>query len=193
MTRHTQSLALAAGVLLLTACGSSSSKTSSADSQSASLGATTDDSTPSSASSGSGTDSGAETNAADVDVCALLSQTDANEVARAHGLDGSQTAATTYTLTATKQADTGIDPTSSCTFTIADEGAEGTVAFQVQPAAHFSVYATGTKVDGLGDEAYDDGSSTVVRVGDLMISAGEDSFQDDFTTDLLRKMVPKLK
>ena len=60
-------------------------------------------------------------------------------------------------------------------------------------AAHFSVDSTGAKVSELGDEAYDDGSSTVVRVGSLMISAGEDSFGDSFTTDLLRKMVPNLK
>ena len=114
-------------------------------------------------------------------------------VARAHGLDGAQTATTTYTLTAKKQTDTGIEPTSSCKFTIADQGAEGTVAFQVGSAAHFSVDSTGAKVSELGDEAYDDGSSTVVRVGSLMISAGEDSFGDSFTTDLLRKMVPNLK
>lgn len=197
MNRCTQSFALAAGAtLLLAACSSSSSKapagtaqspTVGAASQAASVGTSAGPSTAGSTSSGSGT------NPANVDVCALLTQADANAVARAHGLDGAQTATTTYTLTAKKQTDTGVEPTSSCEFTIADDGAEGTVAFQVGSAAHFSVYSTGTKVSGLGDEAYDDGSSTVVRVGSLMISAGEDSFGDSFTTDLLRKMVPNLK
>jgi hypothetical protein len=189
LTTCTPSLALAAGaVLLLTACGSGSPKAQSTDSQPPNVGASTaSSSAPSAASSGSGTNPG------DVDVCALLTPADANEVARAHGLDGAQTATTTYRLTATKQTDTGIEPTSSCEFTIADDGAEGTVAFQVGSAAHFSVYASGKKVDGLGDEAYDDGSATVVRVGNLMISAGEDSFPEDFTTDLLRKMAPHLK
>jgi hypothetical protein len=218
--KHTRPLAATASVLttataataialLLTACGSSGNSGDSADKTQVAKGGATDDSAGTSAaesgapgasgassasdgSAGSG-GSGSGTNPATVDVCALLSPADANEVARANGLDGAQTAATTYKLTATKQTPTGIDPSSSCEFTISDDGAEGTVAFQVASAAHFSVYSSGKKVSGLGDEAYDDGSSTVMRVGSLMISPGEDSFQEDFTTDLLRKMAPNLK
>jgi hypothetical protein len=132
-------------------------------------------------------------NPADVDVCALLTQADANDVAHARALDSQQTDATTYTLTSTKQTGTGIKPTSGCKFTIASSGAQGTVSFQVESASGFSIYSSGTKVEGLGDEAYSSLGTTNVRVGSLMISPGEDSFTQDFTTDLLRKMAPKLK
>jgi hypothetical protein len=33
----------------------------------------------------------------------------------------------------------------------------------------------------------------VVRVGGLMLSAGEDSFTDEFVVDLYRKMIPHLR
>lgn len=197
MNRCIQSFALTAvPAFLLTACSGSSAKAPAASAPSPTVDATSQAAnvgTSAGPSTGGSTSSSSAANPANVDVCALLTQADANAVARAHGLDGAQTTTTTYTLTAKKQIDTGIEPTSSCKFTIADDGAEGTVAFQVGSAAHFSVYSTGTKVNGLGDEAYDDGSSTVVRVGSLMISAGEDSFGGSFATDLLRKMVPNLK
>jgi hypothetical protein len=173
----------AAGVMLLAGCGGNSTKTLlPSAAQSDGFG---DSAGPASAT--------ATSDPADIDVCSLLSQDDAAAVARAHGLNGAQTAATVYTLTATKQTDSGIEPSSSCKFTIASEGAEGTVIIQVQSAKDFDLYSSGTKVTGLGDEAYRDQGSTVVRVGDLMISAGEDSFTDDFVVDLYRKMIPNLK
>ena len=126
-------------------------------------------------------------------MCSLLSQEDAAAVARAHSLNGAQTAATVYTLTATPQTDTGSEPSASCRFSIDGQGAQGTVAIQVQSAQDFAIYSIGTKVPGSGDEAYRNQGSTVVRVGGLMLSAGEDSFSDDFVVDLYRKMIPHLK
>jgi hypothetical protein len=181
---------LPVAALALAACGGGSSKTQSADSPQTNIGAGAE----SQPAVGSSDSSGSGTSPADVDVCALLSQADADSVARTHGLDGAQTDATVYTLTATKQTDTGIEPTSSCKFTIASQGgAQGTVVFQVGSAKSFSLYSSGKKLDGLGDEAYDNDGSTVMRVGDLMLSAGEDSLPDDFTADLMRKMAPHLK
>jgi hypothetical protein len=176
-------------MLALAACSSSAGTSSAAGSQPSGGGAVS----PHAASSRAPAGGRPGTNPAEVDVCALLSASDANQVAHAHGLDGAQTDATHYTLTATRQAGTGAAPSSSCKFTIASSGAEGTVVFVVTAAKDFSLYASGTKVDGLGDEAYDDGSATVVRVGTLMLAAGEDSFTHEFTTDLLRRMAPHLK
>jgi hypothetical protein len=183
VTLYTRSFALlAAGAFLLAACGGSDDAASN-DVQGDDFAL--DDST-------STTTSGR--NPADVDVCALLSESDANDVARARGLDGAQTAATTYKLTATKEVGTGIRPTSGCKFIIAaDEGAQAIVSFQVASAEGFSIYSGGTTIEGLGDEAYANQGSVVVRVDDLMLSPGENSATSDFATDLMRKMAPKLK
>ena len=170
----------AAGILLLAGCGGSAGPTSDA----AAVGGSS--TTPSSSAAG-------PADVSKVDVCALLSQEDAAAVARAHSLNGAQTAATVYTLTATPQTDTGTPPSSSCRFSIDGQGAQGTVVVQVQSADDFAIYSSGTKVDGLGDEAYRGQGTTVVRVGGLMLSAGEDSFSDDFVVDLYRKMIPHMK
>jgi hypothetical protein len=176
----------ALGPLLLAGCGGGSSGTSPTGVEQRGSGA-----------AGGGDSSGtaaADADAAKVDVCSLLSQEDASAVARAHGLNGAQTDATVYTLTATPQTDTSaLGGTSSCKFHIDGEGAEGTVVVQVQSAKDFGLYTSGTKVAGVGDEAYKAQGSTVVRVGGLMMSAGEDSFTDDFVVDLYRKMAPHLK
>jgi hypothetical protein len=179
----------AAGVLLLAGCGGNSTKASSPKTQQpgSAVAGLSDAST---APSGSAT---VTSNAANIDVCSLLSQDDAAATARAHSLNGAQTAATVYTLTATPQTDTGSEPSSSCAFSIDGQGASGTVVIQVQSAKDFAIYASGTKIPDLGDEAYRGQGSTVVRVGDLMLSAGEDSFTDAFVVDLYRKMIPHLK
>jgi len=178
----------AAGVVLLAGCGSSSKasapSTTRPSTEIAGLG---DTSTKPPASATPTTD------IAKIDVCGLLSEDDAAATARAHRLNGAQTDATVYTLTATPQTGTGSEPVASCKFSIDGQGASGTVVIQVQSARDFSLYASGTKVPDLGDEAYRDQGSTVVRVGDLMLSAGEDSFTDDFVVDLYRKMIPHLR
>ena len=178
----------AVGVLLLAGCGGSSGSSSAGSGQSAAVVAGTGDSSGQSSPAAGGKDP------ASVDVCSLLSQEDAAAVARDHSLNGSQTDTTAYKLTAKPQPSIDTPPTSSCEFTISSDGAQGTVVIQVQSADDFAaLYASGTKVSGLGDEAYREQGSTVVRVGGLMLSAGEDSFTDSFVTDLYRKMAPHLK
>jgi hypothetical protein len=176
----------AAGVLLLAGCGGSSGSSAAANGQdAAAIGG--DSSTGRSGSAGGGRDP------ASVDVCSLLSQEDAAAVARDHSLNGSQTDTTVYKLTATPQPKIDTPPTSGCEFTISSDGAQGTVVIQVQSADDFGLYSSGTKVPGVGDEAYRGQGTTVVRVGSLMLSAGEDSFTDSFVTDLYRKMAPHLR
>lgn len=137
---------------------------------------------------------GGRSRAGSVDVCALLTQADAAAVARERGLNGAQTAATKYTLKATKQTYTNSSvPTSGCAFSIDGEGASGTVVIQVMPGDLISSYTGGEKVAGLGDEAYDSGGSTVVRVGNLMMEAAENSFTNGFVVALFRRMIPRLR
>ncbi len=140
-----------------------------------------------------GADTSTSSRAGSIDVCGLLSPADADAVARERGLDGAQTADTQYTLKAEKQ-DYGSSyvPTSGCKFAISSGGASGVVEIQVVPADNFSLYSSGEPVPGLGDEAYRGMGTTVVRVGDLMLQAGENSFTDDFAVAMFRKMVPHL-
>lgn len=183
-------LVCAALVLTLAGCGGTSATvagtTASRPAISPPAGSTTD--------TGPAT-SGAASRAGSIDVCALLSPADAAAVARQQGLNGAQTAATKYTLTTKKVVDTSPGfPMSSCEFSIDGDGASGTVVIQVVPADNFSLYAgDGTKVSGLGDEAYDLGNSTVVRVGALMLQTSENSFGNDFVVALYQKMIPGLR
>jgi hypothetical protein len=177
----------AAGALLLAGCGGSTPSSTSVEQPETDVGGLDDSSTEPAAPAD------ADSDAANIDVCSLLSEEEAAATARAHGLNGAQTEATVYTLTATPQTDTGIEPSSSCKFHIDGQGAEGTVVIQIQSADGFDLYSSGTKVPDVGDEAYSVQGSTVVRVGGLMLSAGENSFTDEFVVDLYRKMVPDLK
>ncbi|WP_375479069.1 hypothetical protein [uncultured Jatrophihabitans sp.] len=191
MIKHAGSLLLVgAAAFALTACSSSSNTSSSAQAQLSRINAATKN-TP--ASSTASSPSGPKINPADVDVCALLSQADANSVAHAEQFDGFQDKSTFYKLTVTKQP--GSATTSSCKFSIkeAQGDAQGTVTFHVRSAASFAVPPDGQTISGLGDEAYDTGVSPVVRVGSVVISSDDNSFPDAITVALLRKMVPKLK
>ena len=180
----------AAGVLLLAGCSGGSTKASSPSTKQPG----SDVAGSSDTSTGPSGTAAATSDIANINVCALLSQDDAAATARAHSLNGAQTAATVYTLTATPQTATGSQPIASCKFSIDGQGASGTVVIQVESAENFAaIYSSGTKVPDLGDEAYRGQGSTVVRVGDLMLSAGEDSFTDSFVVDLYRKMIPHLK
>ncbi|CAN5590276.1 hypothetical protein BH10ACT8_BH10ACT8_10820 [soil metagenome] len=193
-------LLCAALVLPLAACGGTSSTAAGkaasppAGSGSAITGQAGSGQAGSSSDAG-GTASGGASRAGSIDVCALLSPEDAAAVARQLGLNGAQTAATKYSLSTKKVVNTNPSfPMSSCEFSIDGEGASGTVVIQVMSADNFSLYASGgTKVSGLGDEAYDQGNSTVVRVGALMLQTSENSFGNDFVVALYQKMIPKLR
>lgn len=133
--------------------------------------------------------------AGSIDVCALLSPADASAIARAQGLGGDDAATATYRLTTEKQDESGGSyPASGCSFTISqvtpdNTGSEATVVMLVQPATYFD--RAGTKIDGLGDEAYEADGAAEVRVGDLMLEAtqGDD---EDLDIALYRAMIPNL-
>lgn len=193
MIRHPVTVAVIAAAACtltagtLTACGSASSGTSSAQSRLSEISAATHPSTSAAAVSGPKIDP------AGVDVCALLSAADANTVAHAEQLDEFQTPSTVYAFTAAKQTQPG---GSACRFRIAappGEDGQGSVVFRVVTARGFAVPPDGRPITGLGDEAYDTGTSPVVRVGTVVISSADDSFSDSLTVALLRTIVPKIK
>jgi hypothetical protein len=181
--------------LAVTACGSSASSTSPAAAGTTSAVGTTDaGTTPSSAAAAA--DDGSR--AGSIDVCSLLSQADASAVARKFQLAGDSSATATYKLTTEKQPDTTTSyPTSSCQFTIAqvtsdNTGSEVTLTISVEPAKYMD--KTGTKITGLGDEAYDEGDYAQVRVGDVVLLPGQNSGADeDFINALYRAMIPNLR
>ena len=182
--------ALGALALAATACGSSASGPSPAAAGPTSAATGT---TPASAAVA---DDGSR--AGSIDVCSLLSQADASAVARQFQLAGDSSATATYKLTAEKQPDTTTSyPTSSCQFTIAqvtsdNTGSEVILTISVEPAKYMD--KTGTKIAGLGDEAYDEGGYAQVRVGDLVLLPGQNSGADeDFVNALFRAMIPKLR
>jgi hypothetical protein len=50
----------------------------------------------------------------------------------------------------------------------------------------------GTKIDGLGDEAYEEGEYAQVRVGDVVLPGQNSGADEDFINALYRAMIPNL-
>ncbi len=181
--------------LAATACGSGSGSAGT----SPAAGATSATSIAATGTSQSGAAAvGDGSRAGSIDVCALLSQADASAVARKFKLAGDSSATATYKLTTEKQpSSTTPYPTSSCQFTIAqvtsdNTGSEVTLTISVEPAKYMD--KTGTKISGLGDEAYDEGDYAQVRVGDVILFPGQNSGADeDFINALYRAMIPNLR
>jgi hypothetical protein len=179
--------------LSVAACGSSGNSAGSATGGSASpAGAATASATQSAASAAGGNPA----HAGSLDVCSLLSPTDASAVAKQYKLASDPSA--TYKLMAQKQPPpTTSYPTSACQFTIAqvtsdNTGSEAIVTVTVQPAKYLD--RTGTKVAGLGDEAYDEGEYVEVRVGDVVLQSNQNQgASKDFINALYRAMIPNVK
>ena len=178
-------LSAAAGVLALStaACGSSGTKATSTAGGSTS---TTQAASPA---------GGNAAHAGSIDVCSLLSPADASAVAKQFKLSGDPAA--TYKLMTEKQAPpTTSYPTSACLFTIAEvtadnTGSEAIVNVTVQPAKYLD--KTGTKIEGLGDDAYDEGNYVQVRVGDVIFQSNQNSgASKDFINALYRAMIPNV-
>jgi hypothetical protein len=173
--------------LSLAACGGNAS--SSAGPSPSATAATTAQSAAS-AAGGDGSRAGS------IDVCSLLSPADASAVAKQFKL-ASDPAATYKLMTEKQPPPTTSYPTSACRFTIAEvtadnTGSEAIVTVGVSPAKYLD--KTGTKIAGLGDEAYDEGPYVEVRVGDLVLQSNENSGADkDFINAMYRAMIPNLR
>jgi hypothetical protein len=198
LIKHYRSTVLvAAAALTLTACGGSSGKKAAEQRSGAVQSAISQaEKSPNVSNGGASSDASTGANPASVDVCGLLTPADVNAVAQADKLDSEQTASTVYTLSATKVD--GIDGDSVCSFEIDEPAAyrhEGTIEFTVSGASTISDYNNGTKVSGLGDEAYAVGKDLAVRVGGkVLLAEPEDSFLGPaaMVTDLVRKMIARL-
>ena len=74
------------------------------------------------------------------------------------------------------------------------DGYRGVIQLQVQGADAYALYkGQGKAVDGIGDEGVSVTGSTVTRVGDLMITIGESSFDEPFENEILRRAAARLK
>jgi hypothetical protein len=185
----------AGGALALSvaACGSSGNTGSSAGAGSAAAtGAASASATQSPASAAGGNPS----HAGSIDVCSLLSPADASAVAKQFKLAANPSAR--YKLMTVKQPPpTTAYPSSACQFTIAqvtsdNTGSEAIVTVGVQPAKYLD--KTGTKINGLGDEAYDEGEYVEVRVGDVILQSNQNQgASKDFINALYRAMIPNVK
>jgi hypothetical protein len=178
------------GVLLLgslAACGGSSSGETS--SSTAGDGATSTTAAAAAASTGDAAHAGS------IDLCSLLTPADASAVATQFKL--SSDSAAKYKLVTEKQPPpTTSYPTSACKFTIAEvtadnTGSEAIVWVTAFPAQYLD--KTGTKIDGLGDEAYDEGGFVEVRAGDIGLQSNEhQGASTDFINALYRDMIAHL-
>ncbi len=162
-------------LLLLAACGDDST------SKSANTNA------PSSPSQAGPSSRGTGQPPATVDVCALFNVDDAKAVAQAtnsgHGAD----------ITMTTESVTGNPPTlGGCKFHISSP--PGTIEIDALPADQMAIFRQGSKqVPGLGDEAFTNGGTAYVRVGNVMLSVGENSFTQSFVVEVYKRMAPKMK
>jgi hypothetical protein len=185
--------AVGALILSVTACGSSGHGASPAAGSPASSSAVAAAGTTQSAAPAAG---GSAAHAGSVAVCSLLSEASASTVAKQFKLAADPAA--TYKLMTEKQPPpTTAYPSSACQFTIAEvtadnTGSEAIVTVAVQPAQYLD--KTGTKIDGLGDEAYDEGPYVQVRVGDVVLQSNQNSgASKDFINALYRAMIPGLR
>lgn len=175
----------------LVACGSSGDDATSAGSIAGIPGA---GATTSSAAA-------AKTHVASLNVCATLSDDDITAVARSRKLGGDSAATAVYAIKKTptehEAAAQKIRPMSGCRISIELPGAaSGIVALIAQEADGWSLYAgdsVAKKLTGIGDEAVTVRGTSYMKVGDVQVSAGENSMTDDFTVELLRKMAPGLR
>jgi hypothetical protein len=179
--------------LSLAACGSSGG-TKSAARTSSDLSAT-DVGTSSSSPTDSASASGNAAHAGSIDVCALLTPAVASTLATQFKL-ASDPAATYKLMTVKQPPPTTAYPSSACQFTIAEvtadnTGSEAIITVGIQPAQYLD--KTGTKLDGLGDEAYDEGDYVEVRAGDVVLQSNQHSgASKDFISALYKVMIPKI-
>jgi hypothetical protein len=155
----------------------------------------------SSESGGGGGSASAGPAAGPVDVCALLSDNDAIDVAKNAPLVSADSVI--YTIKREKQTagpEAFKPPLGDCKFYFYSQMSDAsspsisaTVQIQATDASDFGIYKSGTPVSGVGDEAYKSTGSTVVRKGNVMLSAGENSATDDFVVAMYKKMVPNLQ
>lgn len=137
-----------------------------------------------------------ERDPATVDVCALLSTADAESAADAVRQADERGTGTTYAIDRIKEDLGGVLPSSYCKFVLTETdgaGYSGVIGIKVESASGFSFYKhQGPAVDGFGDEAVRITGSLIVRAGDFMLSVGQNSFDQQLTEEILRKVAARI-
>ena len=162
-------LVLANLLVLLPACGGSDSSQGQAQTS------------PSATASGSGS-SAAPTA---LDVCGLLTADDAKAVVAARGSGPG------FAFTAQPQ-DARTPILGACKFTFTGS-INGAIVIMATSGDDIALYRKGTPIPNLGDEAFSELGTSVVRVGKYMLSVGENSFTQGFVTEMYKRMAPRLK
>lgn len=136
---------------------------------------------------------------AEIDLCPMLTDEEANEVANDAGLGGNGVIAT-YTVTRERgeytEEQQSIRTRSSCRFLIqSDGGGLGIIQVVVTAADDYeSLFKPGGEpIEGLGDDAVNNAGTIYARVGELMMSPGESSVTNDFEIEIFRKIAPDLE
>jgi hypothetical protein len=124
--------------------------------------------------------------AGQVDVCAAFSADDAKAVMKALN------PAATFDDFAF-EAEKVDRPLGGCKFTISGTPT-GVIEIDADSADDLNIFRNGSKpLAGIGDEAFTNAGTPYMRVGNVMFSAGEDSFDSQFVIEVFRRMAPKLK
>jgi hypothetical protein len=120
-----------------------------------------------------------------LDVCGLLTADDAKAVVAARG------SGPDFSFTAQKQ-DVRTPILGACKFTFTGS-ITGALVIMATAGDDIALYRTGTPIPNLGDEAFSEAGTAVVRVGKYMLSVGENSFTQGFVTETYKRMAPRLK
>jgi hypothetical protein len=169
--------------LLLMACGGG-------DDQGILSGGSSDrqssDAPASSQSAGQPSSSG--TDPARVDVCALFDLDDASAVVAA--TRSGQPGGSVMTKSA-MAVDTPL--LGSCKFNWNGSPA-GAIQVVAAPASALAIHrSVGTPVPGIGDEVIHERGTYYLRVGNIMLSIGENSFTSQWVLEMYKRMAPKMK
>jgi len=142
-------------------------------------------------------DAGASADPANIDVCSMLTDEEAAEVASAEETRLGGPGAT-YTVTREKIEYTAEQqrnfPQSSCRFVIDAGGALAVVQVIVSSGDTYDLLyrSEGTPVAGVGDHAVFYRGSAIAKVGDLQLSIGEYTATAEFNMEIFRRIAPDL-
>jgi hypothetical protein len=170
--------------LLLVACGGG-------DSKGGLLSGASSDAKPAdapAASQPSGQPAASGATPAKVDVCGLFNAADAEAVVAA--TKAGPPGGSTMTM-----ATVAVNPPSlgSCKF-VWSGTPTGAIQLVAEPASNLSIHRSfSTPVAGIGDEVLNERGTYYLRVGNVMLSAGENSFTSNWTLEMYKRMAPKMK
>jgi hypothetical protein len=168
--------------MLLAACGGGDNKGILSGASDRGDSAVPADARPSGQTTGSGSAP------AKVDVCALFDLDDASAVVAATRSGQAGGSVMTKTSVAVNAPSLG-----ACKFNWNGTPA-GAIQLVAEPASSLTIHRSfSTPVPGIGDEVLNERGTYYLRVGNVMLSAGENSFTSQWVLEMYKRMAPKMK